>query len=234
MPRPLRYEQQPIRQHLAQQYVLNQLSPLAAKRMEKLMRNDSQLNHLVYRWESKLSTIIDAVPEQMPPERVWADLQRHHLTPEANKTTFFQRWFWQMAFASSLCVLLITSTQLYLMPPQAKTEFSPSYTATMSDSENQQRFILNAYKGLTPGHSQLKILWDKHSTVKSLDNLTLWSIARNTGKKEEIAKINQLTSNKHFLTKANWLKIKNSAYLEIKDGDTVVFRGECIELATIN
>lgn len=70
MSKPLRYEQQPIRQHLAQQYVLNQLSSLTAKRMERLMRNDAKLNQLVYSWENKLSTIIDIIPEQTPPDRV--------------------------------------------------------------------------------------------------------------------------------------------------------------------
>ncbi len=231
MPKPLRYEQQSVKQHLAQQYVLNQLSPLTAKRMERLMANDTQLNQLVYSWESKLSTIIDAIPEQTPPERVWQNLQQQHLHQAPKQPNFIQRWLWQTAFAVSFCALLFTSTQLYLIP-QPQTEFSPSYTATMSDSENQQRFIINAYKGLTPGHSQLKILWDKQSSPQNLESLTLWSIGRNTGKKEQLATVEQLSKEGHFLSKAHWLKIKNSAYLELRNGDTVVYRGECIELIT--
>ena len=242
MPQPLRYSQPTIQQHLAQQYVLNQLSTLTALRMESLMRNDSKLTELVYRWEENLTPIIEAIPSEQPPQRVWKALENQHglrsspthkqINKQSNKLKTFS-WLWPSAFACSLVVTLVLSMKLYQASSPA-TAFTPSYTALMANPNNQQRFIINAYKGLTPGHSQIKIVWDKSSNTQDLSKLTLWSINRKDGVSSEISNAGSLFRKDHFLSKKNWLLIKDSAFLEIRQDKKVIFRGECIQLAALN
>jgi anti-sigma-K factor RskA len=227
----LRYQKKAIQQHLAQQYVLNHLSPLSKKRFEKLMDKDPSLRQLVNSWQEKLTAIVDLIPEKKPPKKVWKALAAQHNinlnTPEKSK---WRIWVWPSSFAFVLSALLVVSFELYRLPVLS-TQLSPSYIAVMSKKDDGVRFVINAYAGLTPGNSKLKIQWDKNIAPESLEELTLWSIERETGNSQEIDKIMILADQQHLLSKQDWLSIKNSKFLELRRGNRVVYKGECIQLA---
>ncbi|MFT5707937.1 MAG: anti-sigma-K factor RskA [Oceanospirillaceae bacterium] len=232
MSKTLRYQKLAIRQHLAQQYALNNLSDLTARRLEKLMSREPEFKNIVYRWQEKLTVIVDAIPEQQPPKAVWSALcAQHNLVSPNKQKSIWGSWFWPSSFAFALSALIIVSLQLYKLPV-INTQFSPSYTAVMNKADNNFRFVINAYAGLTPGKSQLKIQWDQNVSSEDLTGLTLWSIARGTGKAEKIDNIEVLASQQYFFSKEHWLKIKNSEYLEVKRGSEIVYRGECIQLSS--
>ncbi|MEH6443946.1 MAG: hypothetical protein V7784_08610 [Oceanospirillaceae bacterium] len=232
MSKILRYQKIVIRQHLAQQYALNNLSQLTAKRLEKLISNEPEFQKIIYRWQEKLTIIVDAIPEQQPPKTVWDALcTQHNLASPNKQKVIWSRWFWPSSFAFVLSALIIVSLQFYKLPV-INTEFSPSYTAVMNKTDNSLRFVINAYAGLTPGKAQLKIQWDQNVSSEDLTGLTLWSISRGTGKAEKIDNLEVLANQQYFFSKEHWLKIKNSEYLEVKRGNDIVYRGECIQLSS--
>jgi anti-sigma-K factor RskA len=228
----LRYQKKAVQQHLAQQYVLNHLSPLSTRRFEKLMDNDPSLRRLVNSWQEKLTVIVDVIPEKKPPQRVWKALAAQHnidlQAPEKNK---WRIWIWPSSFAFALSALIVVSFELYRLP-EINTQLSPSYIAVMSKKDDGIRFVINAYAGVTPGNSKLKIQWDKNIAPEDLDGLTLWSIERKTGNEKEIDKIKILAGHQHLLSKQDWLSIKSSKFLELRRGNNVVYKGECIQLAS--
>lgn len=233
----MRYKCKNIQTHLAQQYALGHLSHRVKTRVEMLIKHDKEFEKVMYEWQKHLSALMQSVTDEKPPEHVWKALER-----QIGQVTAPSHWFaiiWRTVGAVSFVMLCAVSLLLWqqLQMPQVSHQSSPSYLAVMSAPEQPKVivFVLSAYQGKKAGQSVLKLQWEKANPVQdqttfNQDELTLWAIERDTGKRVEVGRLSSLTSD-NALTKDAWLKIKNSAELEVSLGKKIVYRGPCLQLS---
>ncbi len=72
-----------LRSALAAEYALGTLHGPARRRFEDLMVFDPALRREVDRWQGKLYTVVDALPERQPPPQIWQALERATAPPSA-------------------------------------------------------------------------------------------------------------------------------------------------------
>lgn len=225
----LRYRRKDIRTHLSQQYVLGHLSARVKKRTETLIKQDQEFEQIVYQWQTHLSSLVSSVADQKPPASVWQALQLNISTRPVAVP-----WYaavWRYAGAASFVLLCVISLMLWQQQPKI-VERVPGYLAVMSELAEPQMtaFVLTAYQGAKPGQSILKLQWEQAQSEQDLTEAVLWTVERETGKRLKVGAVTELTNNQ-FLTKDAWLKIKNSAELQVSIGDKILFRGPCLQLA---
>ena len=226
----MRYRRKEVQVHLARQYALGLLSARVKKRTEALIKQDPELERIVYRWQGRLSSLIDSVSKEQPPGRVWDALQRSSSPKEVSPPWFSA--LWRYAGVASFIMLCAVSLILWQQPQQESTERVAGYLAVMNDPLQPQAaaFVLTAYQGAKPGQSTLKLQWEQKQIKQDLAQATLWTIERDTGKRLMIGQIAELIGNQ-FLTKDAWIKIKNSAELQITLGNQLLFQGPCLQLS---
>lgn len=224
----IRYQRKDIQTHLAQQYVLGHLSVRVKKRTEYLIKQDQEFQKIVYQWQSYLSTLLGSVADKKPPTRVWQALELSLSKPPVVVPWYVVIW----RYAGAVSFMLLCAASIMLWQQQSKLiDRVPGYLAVMSELIQPQAagFVLTAYQGERPGQSILRLQWEQAQSKQDLSEAVLWAVERDTGKRLIVGTITELTHNK-FLTKEAWLKIKNSAELEVSIGDRVVYRGACLQL----
>jgi anti-sigma-K factor RskA len=233
----MRYQRKDIQEHLAQQYVLGHLSGRVKRRVEVLIKHDQVFEEVIYKWQAHLATLMHSVADEKPPQRVWKALERK--TEQASASSDGLVSLWRYAGLVSFVMLCTVSLLLWqqLQEPVLSHQSTPGYLAIMSTPEQPQTtaFVLAAYQGKKPGHSVLKLQWEQSQSEQDRtrfkkDKLFLWSIERDTGNRFEIGLLSSLTAD-GVLSKDAWLKIKNSAELQISLDGKVVFQGPCLQLA---
>ncbi|BBB29634.1 hypothetical protein [Neptunomonas japonica] len=232
----MRYRRKDIQEYLAQQYVLGHLSSRVKRRVEVLIKHDQAFEKVVYKWQAHLATLMHSVADEKPPKRVWKALERQSGRTSApfNGLASLWRYAGVMSFVMLCAVSLLLLQQL--QKPVVSHQNMPGYLAVMSTPEKPQTtaFVLTAYQGEKPGQSVLKLQWEQTQSEQARarfnpDELRLWSIERDTGNRSEIGRLSSLTAD-NVLTKEAWLKIKNSAELQISLGGEIVYQGPCLQL----
>lgn len=122
----MNYRHPELRNALAAEYVLGTLRGAARRRFEQLLHEDFKLREAVQNWQNDLyPALLDALPEQAPPERVWQTIQRNSHTrvirPVATSPSWSPLNFWRL-WGTVAMMLLITvlgfigAGQLQLLP----------------------------------------------------------------------------------------------------------------------
>ncbi|MBY4677642.1 anti-sigma factor [Marinobacterium arenosum] len=235
MPGNLRYRQPHVREHLASHYVLGTLSERVRRRCERLMRQDPELEALVYAWQDRMNQINDELAPVKAPERVWRNIQTQLDSNRAatpRKTGFWARLsVWRLATA----LLLVVSLGLLLKPTPTSVQ-AVNYMAMMQpvSAQAEPTMIITAYKGDAPGRSHLHIQWNERLDRQELAGLNLWAIDRDSGEITALGALAQAQSTR-LLSKPEWLAIKNSRELLVTRGSSpdgpVLFRGPCLQLS---
>lgn len=232
MPVSLRYQHPDVIQHLAQQYCLGLMSYRTRLRMEQLITQSPTIAEAVMQWQKHLSKIVDTLDEQPAPPKIWHNLEKQlNLEQPTTKEPFFanlKTLLWPLF--SGACALLLCLSIVWQWHHAATIEDSPSYLAVMHLAPaGKQQLVLSAYQGLKPGQSQLKLQWLQTPDKIPAANLTLWSIDRESGARTKLGQLAQLLGSAP-LSKKHWLLIKNSAVLQLTQGNKIVYSGTCLQL----
>ncbi|RDE24966.1 hypothetical protein DV711_05175 [Motiliproteus coralliicola] len=234
MSRSLRYQAAEVREHLASHYVLGSLSERVRRRCERLMREDSEFEAMIYLWQQRMNRLNDEVEPVQPPERVWQQLSGQM---EADDHASGARRFWKgLAFWRGATALMLVACLAVWLWPQSPQFRSVNYMAVMQSLPEQPEppMIITAYKGDKPGRSQLHIQWNERLDAMDLSGLRLWAVDRETQALTDLGSLDAMQTNR-LLTKPEWLAIKASQELLVVRGEspegTVLFRGPCLQLS---
>jgi len=232
----MRYLNAQIRTHLASQYVLGVQSLKVRRRYERLLQQHPELLADVYQWQQHMNTINDDTNDVTPPARVWSNLQVL-FTPNVEKPPFWETVlaFNKLWFASSACLfLLLLGLAFY---PMQTTLQGINYMAVMHQTQNdalEPSLVFTAYKGDAPGKSRLITQWNNRSQSVSMQGLSLWALNRESGEMEKLMMLDDQQKDR-FLTKRQWLAIKDSLELIVIKGESdmgeVLYRGQCLQLS---
>lgn len=237
MPRkltPVRYSNPVIRDHLVSQYLLGTLTLKTRKRLEFLMAEDITWYALVMQWHSHLSGL-EPMTSDTPPSWVWENIRSTLGKPE--KLHFWQREGYRkwspFSLAAAVLLLLLSGAMLFMTQPPLAT---PSYIAVMSSAEQNDYFVLMAYKGDKPGKSTMSLKWNtrRQPTNTPMETAMLWATDKDTGVKVLLGRLSDLQTPK-LLTPKEWNTVKNSSELFITENNDpqskILFKGTCIELS---
>lgn len=223
MPKPIttsRYRHPQIREHLASQYLLGVLSPLARRRFENLLEQDPSLWEAVEQWQQHLDA--RSPPIAHPPARVWRNIQAsmdRSASPRGVKQ-WLRNAGWLAAGALLMFMTLTPVTQ----------QIKPvSYLAMMSSPECRDCFVLLAFQGSKPGQSSIRVQYSAHSDPAAFRQATLWMRDKTSGQLVYLALMTQL-QDLHYLTPGEWKQLKNSDQLIVKDNEGTLFSGKCLTL----
>ena len=131
---------------LAAEYALGTLRGGARRRFEQLLVVDSAIRREVELWQQHWQALIDALPEQAPPARVWHRLRRQLVVYPRHRRPVSDNWwnsldFWRgwglLATAASLLLGLYLVLQSPGTPPSI-----PEYTAVLADSEDRLAWLV--------------------------------------------------------------------------------------------
>lgn len=136
---------------LAAEYALGTLRGPAKRRFERLLHDDFTLREEVQRWENDLyPPLLEALPEQPPPERVWKTVNRQ-IRPDAVSRAKTKRsasgglWqsigFWRgWAALASAALLVLVLYQPLEQPDLARKQ--PTHVAVLTDSANRPAWLV--------------------------------------------------------------------------------------------
>ncbi len=132
------------RSQLAGEYVLGTLRGPARVRFERLVEDDPHLWQEVAFWERRLGTLGEALPDRVPPQRVWdaidAELgaERAPAPPRPNlwQSLPFWRGFGLLAAGAAAALLVVA-----LLPP-ATPDFRPVQVATLQNEADGSAWIV--------------------------------------------------------------------------------------------
>lgn len=139
----MNYREPERRAALAGEYVLGTLRGRARRRFEKLVDSDRLLRAEVMVWESLLYPLVDAVPEQAPPERLWLDLDRRlrPATPPADSRRRRALSLWRLgaiaATACSVALAILLFALLQREPPMR-------YVTVLTDRDARAAWMVSA------------------------------------------------------------------------------------------
>lgn len=170
----MRYRNKPeLQDRLAAEYVLGTLRGGARLRFEGWMRDDAALRQAVRDWENRLGPMAEAVPERVPPRRVWRRIEDRVGASAAGPAAPAGFWdslaFWRNwgliatgCAAALVGALALRAPQVVEVPVVQQVEVAPrgmqpSYIAVLhAAAPNDDRLMFVAY---APRHSDE--LWVK-------------------------------------------------------------------------
>lgn len=171
----MRYRNKPeLQDRLAAEYVLGTLRGRARLRFDAWLREDAALRRAVQEWESRLAPMAEAVPERVPPQRVWERLQGRIAAPAAAAVSPSASFWDSLAFwrnwgliatgctAALVAALTLRAPQVVEVPVVREVQveskaMQASYIAVLhAAAPNDDRLMFVAY---APRHSDE--LWVK-------------------------------------------------------------------------
>ena len=133
-----------LREMLAAEYALGTLRGGARRRFERLARGDAGLQAIALQWSERLAPLIDAIPQKVPPQRVWDAIEAR--LPGFGSRVPQARWWDRIALWRSLSAALATvavvAVGLALRPPAVtppqivQVETVPTAVATLLDPKS--------------------------------------------------------------------------------------------------
>lgn len=258
MSRSLRYENSAVINHLANQYIAGEVTPLVRRRIETLRANNEKLDKAIAQMSDAFSELHDALhqPDFSPAqqEKVWQQIQHATQAPAKEqtkkKTSFWENIsLWRGVSFASIAMLVLTIFMPMLQKPTSD-QVSPAYFASLSPATNtnvninanKPVYVISVYKGTDKKPSTLVMQWVKNSQDKSLNQMVkttelhIWSENKNDQALVYIGKQPKADA-PIGLTKASWQAIKNSRRLfittsasEKPNADTTRFSGVCLQL----
>ena len=109
----MNYQNSPLRDRLAAEYVLGTMHGAARRRFEQLLSAHPTLRRTVTEWERRLSRLVVAAPPAPPPPEVWPALQRRLFSSEPRRAWWNGLAFWRgLAVAGVLAAVVAVAPRL--------------------------------------------------------------------------------------------------------------------------
>lgn len=125
----MKYDNTPLRQMLAAEYVLGTLRGLARRRFERLAKTDAAARAEIRFWESRLAGLAANLKPQTPPPAIWLNLEHQIGTPRSTSVTPIRR---PAADAASTVPPLVAPSRPQRPQPAQKPVRKPARAANDS------------------------------------------------------------------------------------------------------
>lgn len=255
-----RYFNPQVIEHLAEQYVLGLLTPLAQQRLEGMLSYHGQLHACVTALENKLIGLDNLTPQLAPRAATWNHISEHIGLHEAKKqpqsatpmnlaarvknglqgiSSTLERW-WQSPMpqlASAFSMVCIALLVMFSSFDESKQD-PLSYVAVLTQHNGDAHMVASTY-----GHSQTLVV-NIVKAVKPLSDqsLELWVVSKTDAQARSLGLVSVDTSLfEQQLTTAQWRLIKDSQSLIVtveelggsaigEPSEMIVSRGLCVRL----
>jgi len=133
----MNYQDPELIDTLAAHYVIGTLRGPARARMARLTQAVPEVQRAVWRWERRLNDAAFALPEQLPPERVWRAIDSRIKPPSTTRLSlsWLRAWGVASAFAIGLLSFLLVSVP---------TASGPTHVAQVSDADSEPLWVISA------------------------------------------------------------------------------------------
>lgn len=173
----MRYDNQPLIDMLATEYVLGTLKGAARRRFEQLLKQRSDWLRTLHWWESHIHLLADTVPAVSPPTKVWRNIETRLFNKASASTTNWWRnlGFISTALAASLATILIVQS------PKPLTELQPSAIAMLSSEKSEAGWLLSETKN-TGNEVEMKATSLASLQLKPNNAFELWLLPADKSK----------------------------------------------------
>lgn len=136
-----------LRSALAAEYALGTLHGPARRRFEALMVFDPALRREVDRWQGKLYTVVDALPERQPPPRIWQALERATAPPPAAEPRRPRLGLWDSlvfwrSVTAMVCLVVLSVVIHQWQAPVAPLPSVAEYVAVISGQDQTPAWLV--------------------------------------------------------------------------------------------
>ena len=136
----MNYQTPSLRRALAADYAIGLMPAAARRRFEQLLREDAALRAELAQWQESLASLIETLPEQPVPERVW-----HGITARIEPQVLHvpeKRPFWNwLRISAAVCSLVIAVTLGVIY-----NRDSARYSATLLTANAQPALKVEAHE----------------------------------------------------------------------------------------
>jgi len=136
----MNYQTPSLRRALAADYAIGLMPAAARRRFEQLLREDAALRAELAQWQESLASLIETLPEQPVPERVW-----HGITARIEPQVLHvpeKRPFWNwLRMTAAVCSLVIAVTLGVIY-----NRDSARYSATLLTANAQPALKVEAHE----------------------------------------------------------------------------------------
>jgi anti-sigma-K factor RskA len=148
-----RYQNPEVFERLAMNYVVGSLQGPARKRFESLMEQHEFLRAVVDGYETRFASLVELLPEEKPPARVWKNIQQEINAQEASETSVTEKQslsladittadsWWQRLFHKGFAfaaVLILASVVLLTQLPSDTDSNIVQVVADLSTKEQEK------------------------------------------------------------------------------------------------
>lgn len=135
-----------VREMLAAEHVLGVHTARVRARFARMLKHDAGLRGLVEQWESRLHSLVLALPEEAPPARVWKAIQQRIARREPKGALSFWRAAALFTSAAAMALLLYIgvaprSDTPYMVAVMNTPEAQPMMVATWQDADKGELAI---------------------------------------------------------------------------------------------
>lgn len=141
-----RYQNPDIFEHLAMTYALGTLHGKARTRYEKLIEQRPYLRAVTDHYQQQLAPMVELLPEETPPARVWNNIARHLPKAGTGTSKALPAWLtllipWGGTIFASIVASVLTVLALGLLSPAPK-----AYMATLKSSEQPDKMMVAMFE----------------------------------------------------------------------------------------
>jgi anti-sigma-K factor RskA len=172
----MRFADEILRDKLAAEYVLGTMSARARRRFEIHLRGNPQLRRAVAQWESRLSTLTDAVPAIEPPARVWQAVKARLKFGPAIRAGFWESLsFWRVSSFGSGLLALALIVMVAMPKPEGQVE-TGRMVVVMNDLATKKPAMTASWEPGQSGGRTLRIRVIGHAEMGPNTAWELWML----------------------------------------------------------
>ena len=169
----MRYENEPLQDRLAAEFVLGNLRGAARSRLVTLMRYRPGLRAKVAQWEERLFPLVMRAPTVKAPPRVWRAIHAR-VSPHAASAFGARGWFRRFAMGGFAAAALAALVYIAVAPPR-----EPAFTtvAVLNDARAQPG-ILVSWTPRQAAKRQLAVRILSHPAMPPGTSWQAWLVSR--------------------------------------------------------
>ncbi|HEY2927777.1 anti-sigma factor, partial [Piscinibacter sp.] len=136
----MRYENEPLQDRLAAEYVLGNLRGAARSRLVTLMRCHAGLRGKVAQWEERLFPLVMRAPKIKAPPRVWRAIHAR-IAPDSSAGFGARAWWRRFVTGGFAAAALAALVYVAVAPPRAPPPFTK--VAVLNDARAQPGILVS-------------------------------------------------------------------------------------------
>jgi anti-sigma-K factor RskA len=167
----MEYKSQNLKEILAGEYVLGTLRGMPRLHFEKQLARDAGLRGWVLFWEKKFSPLIEALPEEAPPERIWRRLEEKLSLKKEREPWFSRLGFWRPFGLAAAAAALILALYVGLGVPPISLP-PPAFVSLIQDEHSHPVWMVK----VLPSSKEVMVKVINAPTLEDGKSLELWML----------------------------------------------------------